>query len=236
MKRCGEILHRVLETKGARIKLLGDSITHGVGGTGFKQNGVRIVEGFARNPDGYCWSNRFKKYLEDNFNCSVVINACTGTKIEFVIANFNTLVEEDDDLIICMIGTNNRHIYHKNGYKLSREELGTEFYNNVFRLNELLSAAGKEYILLANIPASQENESDGADFWRILHMEDINAIYKKAQEKLSFPFISLYDRFSSYLNDNGLSIDDLLCDGLHPNDKGHDVIFSLLLEELGLTM
>ena len=51
----------ILSDKKINIKLLGDSITHGVGGTGFVQNGEPIVAGFARNPDGYCWAKQFKE-------------------------------------------------------------------------------------------------------------------------------------------------------------------------------
>ena len=47
-----------------RIKLLGDSITHGVGGTGFCQDGEPIVQNFARNPNGFCWAKLLKEYLE----------------------------------------------------------------------------------------------------------------------------------------------------------------------------
>ena len=43
-----EIKNLSLELKaGARIKLLGDSITHGVGGDGFSQNGEHIVAEFS---------------------------------------------------------------------------------------------------------------------------------------------------------------------------------------------
>ena len=34
--------------RGGRIKLLGDSITHGVGGDGFVQDGEHIVNEFSR--------------------------------------------------------------------------------------------------------------------------------------------------------------------------------------------
>ena len=42
----------ILSEKTVRIKLLGDSITHGVGGTGFAQDGEPITQGYARNPEG----------------------------------------------------------------------------------------------------------------------------------------------------------------------------------------
>ena len=210
------------------VKLLGDSITHGVGGTGFEQNGEPIIEGFARNPDGFCWAKLFKDYLEKNYNCAVTNNACTGTDLDFVINNFNVLVDEKDDVVICTIGTNNRHIYMWAGEKLSPEELGKQVYKKILKLNDMLKATGKKYVLIANIPASVESEMDGEDFWRILHMCDINEIYKVAQSKEKFPFISMYDLFSEYLQKNGIELKSLLFDKTHPNDEGYRVMFEIL--------
>ena len=110
----------ILAEKTVRIKLLGDSITHGVGGTRFAQNGEPITEGFARNPDGHCWANLFKTHLESQYDCTVINNACTGTNIEFVIAHFDELVDADDDIVICVIGTNNRHQHFWDGPKRDR--------------------------------------------------------------------------------------------------------------------
>ncbi len=236
MKKAHEILKNTLSSKpNTRIKLLGDSITHGVGGTNFEQSGYAFIKGFARNPDGYCWANKFKSHIEKTYNCSVINNGCTGTTIEFIINNFEALVEKDDDLIICTIGTNNRHVYFRAGYKPTREELGASFYNNVVKLYNMLSAAGKEVIFMANIPASSANEQDGEDYWRILHMDDINAIYKKASENLGFPLISMYDLFTEYCQTNNVTVNSLLCDGLHPNDRGYDVMYDLILKELQLS-
>lgn len=119
------------------------------------------------------------------------------------------------------------HFYE--GYKPSREELGTRFYNNVIKLYNMFKDKGKDVIFVANIPA---NECDGYDWWRILHMDDINLIYKKASEKLGFPLISLYDRITEYCETNNVDIESLLADGHHPNDRGYDVMTDLLLKEL----
>ena len=54
----------VLADKTIHVKLLGDSITHGVGGSRFSQNGEPVVEQFCRNKDGYCWAKMFKDYME----------------------------------------------------------------------------------------------------------------------------------------------------------------------------
>lgn len=221
-------------TEGKRIKLLGDSITHGVGGDGFLQNGEHIVEEFSRNPDGYCWAKLFAEYMRDKYSATVVNNACTGTKIEFVLKHFNTLVDAEDDLVICVIGTNNRHFYKCDGEKPEREKYLTDFYDNVVKLYNTFKSAGNNFILVANIPATDANEKDAQDYWRILHMNDINDSYKKAEEIYGFPFISLYDKMRKYCEENSVLLEELLSDGLHPNNRGHEVMFELIKEALGV--
>lgn len=228
-----EVLKATLnDNKTTHIKLLGDSITHGMGGTGYKPDGYSFVKGFSRNSEGYCWANNFKKYMEHNFNCTVTNNGCSGTNILFVLDNLDRLVDANDDLIFCTIGTNNRHRPFSMGEKPTREALGTEFYHNILKLYDKFKALNKKVIFIANIPASAQNEQDGADFWRILHMDDINNIYKAAAQKCDFPLISLYDLFVEYCKVSSVTVDSLLRDGLHPNDEGYDVMLKLLLQTL----
>ena len=219
--------------RGGRIKLLGDSITHGVGGDGFKQDGEHIVNEFSRNPNGYCWANLLRDSLASKYGCTVINNACTGTKIEFIIEHFDTLVSDTDDCVICTIGTNNRHQYFHTGAKRERGEMLDTFYNNILRLNGMFKEKGVAVVFAANIPASRKNELDGEDYWRILHMDDINNLYKKASAAQGFELISIYDLALDYMAKNGCGIDDILCDGLHPNNKGHEMIFELLCNEIG---
>ena len=234
-KKPFEILKTILSSKEhINIKFLGDSITHGVGGTGFEQNGEKIVEGFARNLHGHCWANSFKKYMESHFGCTVTNNACTGTNIQFVLGNFGELVSESDDIVFCTIGTNNRHQGFDEGDKHTREEHGEIFYRHLLKLNERFKEKNIPVIFIANIPASKNNEQDGDGYWRILHMDDINTIYKHASEVCDFPLISFYDLFSDYCAKENKSVDSLLADGLHPNDQGYDVMYSLLINELQL--
>ena len=224
----------VLSKETINIKLLGDSITHGVGGTGFKQDGEHIVHEFSRNKDGYCWAKMFKEYMQSHFDCTVTNNGCTGTTIEFIIDNFDKLVDKEDDIIICTIGTNNRHQYKKDAPKHTKEEHMKEFYNNILKLHNMFKEAKKDVIFVANIPSSFENEKDGENYWRIFHMNDVNNIYMKASVESGFPFISMYQKFLEYCDLKDITVESLLDDGLHPNDKGYEVMFKLILKELGL--
>ena len=214
-----------------RIKLLGDSITQGVGGSGFAQDGYPFIKGFARNPNGFCWANLFKEYVENKYDCSVVNNAAKGTRIEFIIENFDTLVDDSDDITICTIGTNNRHQSKGKADRKTREEFAKLFYDNVLALHNKFVQTGKEVVFMANIPAAPENEQDGENYWRILHMDDINEIYKRASEQKGFCLVSLYDLFNEHLKENKVDIHSTLKDGLHPNDVGYKIIFDLLLKE-----
>lgn len=220
--------------KKVRIKLLGDSITHGVGGTGFEQDGVPIVPGWARNPKGYCWAKQFKEYMESHYNCEVVNNACTGTTAQFILEHWGELVDAEDDIILCTIGTNNRHQYFHEGPKPTKEAHMDRLYQAILQLDDRMKATGAAYIFAANIPASAANEQDGEEFWRIFHMEDVNDLYKKAADQRGFALISMYDLFVNYCEENQIFYENLLGDGLHPNDEGYDVMYQLLMEEIGL--
>lgn len=224
----------ILSEKKVRIKLLGDSITHGVGGSGFAQNGDPIVAGFARNPDGFCWAKLFKDYMESHYNCEVVNNACTGRDIQFIRSRFDQLVDDNDDIVICTIGTNNRQQYFFSGERIPKNEYMKRFYDQIIALNGQFEEALKDVIFVANIPASISNEKDGSDYWRIFNMNDVNDLYLKASIECGFPFISMYNAFLNYCETKNIPLDSLLKDGLHPNDEGYRVMFKLIMDELGL--
>ena len=231
-----EIFHKVTEAGSKiRIKLLGDSITHGVGGTGFAQDGEEIVPGWNRNPNGYCWAKKFQEYMESHYNCEVINNGCTGITAQFILEHWTELVDAEDDIILCTIGTNNRNQFFDDLPKHTREEHMEVLYRAVLEIHERLKASGVLYVMVANIPAAAANEVDGADFYRVFHMNDVNDLYKKAAKETGFPFISLYDRFTDYCRAQGIAVESLLFDGLHPNDTGYDVIYELLMKEIGLS-
>lgn len=235
IKTASEVFSEVLSTKKKpKIKLLGDSITHGVGGDGWEQKGDVIVKGWAQSPDSYCWANSLRDYMKKKYGANVVNKACTGTKVEFIIEHFDELVDADDDLIVCMIGTNNRHQNMSSGEKLTREVMAENFYRNVKKLNGMIAERGIPVIFMANIPASEANERDGADYWRILHMNDINDAYKRLAREQGATVFSLYEAFTAYCENNQLALDSLLCDGLHPNNDGYRAMYGLIMEAFGI--
>lgn len=70
LTRVDEIMMKKLTspTQSVQIKLLGDSITHGVGGTGYAENGETIPGTTVKmNPSGYCWANTLRDLLSSKY-------------------------------------------------------------------------------------------------------------------------------------------------------------------------
>lgn len=228
-QRINNVMNKlILSDTTINIKLIGDSITHGQGGTGFAQDGDLIYDaGWSKwhvNTNGYCWANSFKTFAESKFNCLVKNYGMTGANSETIkvaIQN-NKLVEDTDDIIILCVGTNDRNIGSASGDKL-------RLYNNISTIVDLIKSKGKKVILMSNIPSSIENETDNKAF----HMEDVDHIIMKIASEKAMEYISIYKLFIEYCKSKNITIDSLLKDGLHPNNDGYDVMFYLICTALG---
>ena len=228
-----------------KIKVIGDSITHGVGGTGFQQdygdgNVICIIDempgsngySFRVNTKGECWANSFKKYIETKYpyvtvNCwgtrgmSAHSWLTTGHTENNVFKNcLEQLITDEDELVICMIGTNDR----SQGANIE------EFALNMTTVINYILGKGKKLLLMSSLPASLSNENDGTQHF---HMEDVNNLLCNFANNYNLWFVSLYNEVNKYLRNSKTSLNSILGDGLHPNDEGYDLMYKLLLEALG---
>ena len=228
-----------------KIKVIGDSITHGVGGTGFQQdygdgNVICIIDempgsngySFRVNTKGVCWANSFKKYIETKY--PYVSVDCWGTRgmsahswltrghtENNVFKNcLEQLITDEDELVICMIGTNDR----SQGANIE------EFALNMTTVINYILGKGKKLLLMSSLPASLSNENDGTQHF---HMEDVNNLLCNFANNYNLWFVSLYNEVNKYLRNSKTSLNSILGDGLHPNDEGYDLMYKLLLEALG---
>ena len=212
-------------TRTINIKLIGDSITAGLRGTGYNDTstggGQLIYDNVYQNVSGHCWANSLKDYFEEKFNVSVVNNGVSGIGAGTMITHWNDLVSANDDVVICMIGTNNR---------ASSANLA-EFIGYLEQIVTIANNGNKLLILMASIPASVANEDDNKHF----HMEDVEHAIRYITDKYNIPFVNVYKLFIEYCINTGITIDSLLYDGLHPNDNGYDVMFYLIANALGLS-
>ena len=206
------------------VKLVGDSITHGVGGSNFEQNGEVINSDYSRNPNGYCWANLFKSLIEDKFNCNVINNGCRGTHTNYLLKNWKTLIGESDNVIICMYGTNDR------AFTPNIED----YKRNLLTIRALAQVSNKDIIFMSCIPAGLNNELCLTGNYENIyyHMEDVDntinlvtngnyiSLFKKAQDWLSYTDKIL----TEYLDGSQL----------HPNDDLYYKMYVWVCNGLGI--
>lgn len=218
-----------------KIVLGGDSITHGVGGTGFSQNGETIIGNFKRNPDGYCWANLFKSYIEANYNATVLNNGVTGTQSYWWDFYKGTLIPEDTDLFILTIGTNNRiKIEGRTG--TTHDEQLANYYTQMKSIIDYCASINVPVLLCSSIPATaaHEDQTSGGEPMYPSHVFEYNGVLQRLASEYNMAYFNLYDAFYYYVRDNNLDISTMLPDGLHPNDETYRLMFYLYLKGFNL--
>ena len=217
--------------KGCKVKLIGDSITAGQGGTNFNSNfntsGGELItdkiwkKSWYTNDTGTCWANSLKDYLTQKFGCTVKNYGCPGIGVDQMLLAIDDLVRDEDELVICMIGTNNRHNMQLN-----------EFYSKLKQIYDIITITKKKKcIMMSCMPASVKNELSNN---RIFHAEDIDNMYFKLSCEKNIEYISVYKEVLKYCDTKGINVDTLLTsDGLHPNDTGYNVMFMIICMALG---
>jgi lysophospholipase L1-like esterase len=215
-----------------KIVLGGDSITHGVGGTGFAQDGGIILatgsRTWSRNPNGYCWAKLFKEYIEANYNATVTNNGCTGSNSAIWSSHKEDLIPEDANLLILMTGTNDRN---GSGTLTTKAAILNAYYQNLVSVVSHCKAQGTDVILMSPIPASAANEAEDG---RIVHCFELNAVVQRVAAEYNLEYINMYNAIYYHVQENGLDLTTLLGDGLHPNDEMYRLMYYKILRELDL--
>ena len=206
--------------KQIKVKIIGDSITAGSHGTGYNCDGETIFGNYKVNSSGVCWANKLKSYLEFNYNCSCKNYGVSGLTSAEMVNHLSDLVKSDDDIIICMIGTNDKFL--SDGI--------TQLESNLKTIYSYINNLNKEIIFVSPIPATPSSESGVAH-----ESYEIENIYFKVCSSLNIEYISMFKDFIDYIESRNYGLGTLLdTDGIHPVDKGYEIIYYLVLKRLGM--
>ena len=222
-KSLGNPMHKT------KIVLAGDSITIGSGGTGFAQNGEVIIstdgKTHKRNPNGYCWANLFKSYIENNFNAEVINNGCSGTSSSWWNSHKGTLIPRDTDIVVLSIGTNDRI-----DTGATREETLLDYFNNLCSIVEYCHNNGIQIVLCSPIPSTAADENSN----RIAHNFHMNAVVQRVAAQFNMEYANIYNEVFFTLMEQGKTIAEMLPDGLHPGDEMYRIMFYRYLKSFNL--
>ena len=194
---------------GKKVVFGGDSITHGVGGSNWNQNGRTIITVDGRtwkeSPNSYSWANLMINLLKNQYGCSVTNNACTGTDTQFWSENIAALLPNKTDIFILTIGTNDRNF---DTLELCHQHIVNYLPSIITycRMNNI------RICVFSPVPASQTNEdSKKAKTWQI------NEWIREVCFQYNAEYYNLHDYIYNWYFSRNEPIGSY-SDGLHPND------------------
>lgn len=236
-----------------RICLIGDSITQGMGSSGFQQYDA-VIDGQTYNVRGngpnnpnattdykigeYLWTSGGRRWYEalDGNGWAQLFKNYMKEKFKIIVRNFGMSGIDSKDLKYVI----NNFMDTSYNFDCIVLMIGTNdrqynnlesFYTNINDTIKTIKNYGKDLIILACIPASIKNEQE----FRI-HMEDVHNALRNISCENKIPFISVYNLFIDYCSNKGITIDSLLSDGVHPNDNGYQVMFQLISNAMGIAL
>ena len=236
-----------------RICLIGDSITQGMGSSGFQQYDA-VINGKTYNVRGngpnnpnatsdykigeYLWTSSGRRWYEalDGNGWAHLFKNYMNEKFKIIVRNFGMSGINSEDLkyfINDFMDTK----YNFDCFVLmigtnNREKGNLEsLYANMNETIKTIKNYGKNLIIMACIPASIENEKTFS-----VHMEDVHNVLRNVSCENKIPFISVYNLFIDYCSNKGIKINTLLSDGLHPNDEGYKIMFQLISNAMGIAL
>lgn len=236
-----------------RICLLGDSITQGMGSSGFQQYDA-VIDGQTYNVRGngpnnpnatsdykigeYLWTSGGRRWYEalDGNGWAQLFKNYMNEKFKIIVRNFGMSGINSGDLKYFI------HDFMDTKYNFdcivlmigtnNREKGNLEsLYADMNDIIKTIKNYGKDLIIMASIPASIANEKT----FRV-HMEDVHNALRNISCENNIPFISVYNLFIDYCSNKGIEIDTLLSDELHPNNEGYKVMFQLISNAMGIAL
>lgn len=236
-----------------RICLLGDSITQGMGSSGFQQYDA-VIDGQTYNVRGngpnnpnatsdyqigeYLWTSGGRRWYEaiDGNGWAHLFKNYMNEKFKIIVRNFGMSGINSEDLKYFI----NDFMDTKYNFDCIVLMIGTNnrekgnlesLYADMNDVIKTIKNYGKDLIIMACIPASIANEKT----FRV-HMEDVHNALRNISCENNIPFISVYNLFIDYCSKKGIQIDTLLSDGIHPNDEGYKVMFQLISNAMGIAL
>ena len=135
-----------------------------------------------------------------------------------------SVLDRQPDITIICFGLNDSWI--DSGKEKSRIPLDDYENNLQFMISELKKNDVDIILMTPN--------AIGSDFekWRYDRTYKYTEVVRKLADKNQLPLIDQWAKFELYTSEEGKEIDDLLLDGMHPNDVWHEELANLITDEI----
>lgn len=232
-----EFLEKLLAGQVTKIKLIGDSITAGVGSDGYYddtqrqiivRNGSPVYETGKNWSSFPSWANLFRKYINTNYPTIDFFNAgVPGIETLEVVQTFlSQLCTDNEDVVFVMLGTNDRSITTLDEYK-----------TNITTVLDYINQRCNLMIVMSPSPSL----SDFADktfttyaSGRNFGAREIDNVLTELCKQKGFIHISNYRAILDYAAKVNVKYSVLLEDlGSHPKTLGHKVMWQNIQQRFG---
>lgn len=184
------------------------------------------------------WVARLRKFIDQKilsigphnkeFNYLVYNLGISGERTTDLIKRFEKETEPRIDwedkktIFLFQIGVNDtQFVESQQRTRTSRED----FAKNIEKIIELARKYSSGIIFLGLAPVDDKKldpipwHYDNKNSYKNIYVEDFNIVLKDVCNKKGVYFIDLFEKL------NAMGKDKILEDGLHPNSKGHEIIF-----------
>jgi lysophospholipase L1-like esterase len=172
-----------------------------------------------------------------------IINAGVGSDntVRAAARLADDVLSHNPDLVIIQLGINDSAIDVWKGATKPRVPID-EYQRNLEQFVTAIRAQGGKVILMTpnplrwteklkplyGKPPYDPNDPDGFSFL----LKDYAKRMQEVAARNDVPLVDSFRLFSEYGRADGQSVDDLLLDGMHPNDRGHGIEADALLERI----
>ncbi|WEA47294.1 GDSL-type esterase/lipase family protein [Priestia aryabhattai] len=231
-------LERLIAGLITKIKLIGDSITAGVGAAGYytDPNGRPIItrNGSLVRELGKdwtvfpSWANLFRKYINTNYPAIDFFNmGVGGISTKEVVEQFLTeLVSDDEDVVFVMLGTNDRSLTSLEEYRANIE----------FLLDYVNKRSNLMIVMTASPSLSDFSDETYTTYaaGRNFGAREIDKVLTEVCKENGYIHISHYRYLLDYASKRKVNIPDFLePTGSHPKSGGHLAMWQNIQQRLG---
>lgn len=148
-------------------------------------------------------------------------------KIKHALDRFESdVLAYTPDIVIIGFGTNDAHIDSNKPKGRSRIPLDKYENNLEYMINHLMNRGMHVILIAPNILGDKYEEFQNKRLFKYVR------VVRHLAEKYKLGLVDNYKLFVNYQKKTGKSYEDLMLDGVHPNDSGHELIADELTKEI----
>lgn len=176
------------------------------------------------------WVNRLKLYFDKNkFKIKVCNLGVSGDTTEEVINRFydNSCVKISDKIIFAIGINDSIFLTDERQNMVPIEKFEKNIKNLIIKSREITEDITFIGLTPVNEELTNPTPLENDMVYTNLHIKNYNNKIKQICKKEKIKFIDLYNKFIQTEN-----YKNFLADGLHPNSKGHKLIFEVIKQNL----